>query len=128
MPLFVLPTAGAIVNTFSIAAFWSADGVNTVVPSARLAVTVLGAFVAVGRSLRSRSVKVTEPESDSVVPSMIVPATSTATVAGASLTPVMVIVTSFESLPPLPSSTVIVNTAVTVSSFARKLRTLSVIV
>ena len=124
----VLPPLFAIVNALSIAVCWSDDSVNTVVPSARLAVTLFVDLSPTGRSLRSRSVKVTEPESDSVAPSVIVPVTSTATVAGASLAPVIVTVTSSESLPPLPSVTVIVNTAVTVSSFARKLRTLSVIV
>ena len=124
----VLVPAGVMVNAASIADCCADERVNVVVPSARLAATLVVALLAVGRSLRSTSVKVTEPESVSVAPSVMTPATSTATVAGASLAPVMVTVTSSESLPPLPSAMVIVNTAVTVSSFARKLRTLSVIV
>ena len=117
-----------MVNAASIADCCADERVNVVVPSARLAATLVVALLAVGRSLRSTSVKVTEPESVSVVPSVIVPATSTATVAGTSLAPVMVTVTSSESVPPLPSSTVIVNTATTVSSLARKPRSALAIV
>ena len=97
-------------------------------PSAFSAVTDLVASVAVGRSVRSRSANAIEPLSLSVVPSRITPPTSVAVIVGTSLVPVINTVTSWVAVPPLPSATVIVNTAVTTSPLARKSRLASVIV
>ena len=110
-----------MVKASSIAACWAAVSVSAVV-------TDLVTSVAVGVSVRSRSVKVIEPASVSVAPSVMVPATSTTAMTGASLLPVIVTVTSWVSVPPLASSTVIVNTAVTVSPAARKSSSASVMV
>ena len=86
------------------------------------------ASVAVGRSVRSTSANAIEPLSVSVVPSRITPPTSVAVITGTSFVPVITTVTSCVAEPPLPSATVIVNTAVTTSSLARKSRLASVIV
>ena len=83
------------------------------------------ASVAVGVSVRSRSSKEIEPLSLRVVPSVMSPETSVAVRVGTSLVPLMVIATSWEEVPPLPSSTVMVKVAVTASPAARKLRVFS---
>ena len=91
----MLSPLSAIVNAFTIAVCCGLVSVKGVL-LARLAVTLFVALSPTGRSLRSRSVKVTEPESDSVVPSMIVPVVESPApteIDGVSLLPVIVIVT-----------------------------------
>ena len=107
-----------MVKASSMAVRWAAVRVNAVVTEAV-------ASVALGVSVRSRSVKVIDPASLTVPPSVIVPVTSTGVMTGVSLVPVMVIVTSWVASPLLPSSTVIVKIAVTVSPAARKSRSVS---
>ena len=85
-------------------------------------------FIAVGRSVRSRSVNVIEPASLTVPPSVMFPVTSTMAMTGASLLPLMLMVTIWVSVPPLLSSTVMVKIAVTVSPTARKSRSASAMV
>ena len=75
-----------------------------------------------GVSVRSRSSKEIEPLSLRVVPSVMSPETSVAVRVGTSLVPLMVISMSWEEVPPLPSSTVMVKVAVITSPAARKLR------
>ena len=58
VPLLVLPPAALIVKAFSIAVCWA-----PVSPPALVVVTDEVASVAVGRSVRSRSVKVIDPAS-----------------------------------------------------------------
>ena len=110
----------------SISARWAALS-----PPTTLVLTESVTSVAVGRSVRSRSVKSIEPESVSVVPSVMSPVTSsgamTGEMTGASLLPVMLMVTTWVSVPPLPSSTVTVYSTVTVSPGARKSSSASVI-
>ena len=84
--------------------------------------------MAVGVSVRSRSANAIEPLSLRVLPSVIAPVTAVAVSVGTSLLPVIVTVTSSLAVPPLPSLTVIVNTAVTTSPAARKFRSLSLTV
>ncbi len=91
-----LPTAALMVKASSMAVRWAAVRVSAVV-------TELVASVAVGVSVRSRSVKVIEPASLSVVPSRMSPVTSTTATTGTSLTPVILIVWLLLPCSELPS-------------------------
>ncbi len=123
VPSFVLPAAALMLKAASMSARCA-----TLSPPTTLVLTESVTSVAVGRSVRSRSVKSIEPASVRVVPSRISPVTSLMVMTGASLLPVMLMVTSWVAVPRLPSSTVMVKTAVTVSPLARKSSSPSVMV
>ena len=123
VPSLVLPPSALMLKASSMAVCCA-----EVKPPTTVEETELVTSVAVGRSVRSRSVNVIEPASVRVVPSVISPVTSTMAITGASLLPVMLMVTSSVSVAPASSVTVMVKTAVTVSPAARKSSSASVIV
>ena len=77
-----------------MACCWLFVSVNTVVPSARLAVRLLVTTEGRGRLLRSTSAKVKLPLSLSFEDSTIEPLTSTTLMVGPELVPVIVIVSA----------------------------------
>ena len=123
LPSWLLAPPAASEKASVSAATWPALRVSGVVPSCLSASRDLRTWLAVGRSVRSRSAKVIEPVSVRVPAPPISPsspATSTALTTGTSLVPLRVTVTSWSTTPPFPSLTVTVNTAVTCSPAARK--------
>ena len=123
LPSWVLPPPAVSVKASVRAVIWSWVSASGVLPSCLSATRDLIAWLAVGRSVRSRSAKVIEPVSVRVPAPPISPsspATSTALTTGTSLVPLRVTVTSWSTTPPFPSLTVTVNTAVTCSPAARK--------
>ena len=89
VPLFVLAASLVMEKAAAMAACWSPVKVKALRPSARRAVMEEVDLVALGVSVRSRSVKVMEPVSLREEPSVMAPASLTTEMTGVSVEPVI---------------------------------------